>query len=173
MTINSLTSVSLGPPLVLWCLQRSSARFSVFAGAGYFGVRQADGGDHLIIVGAPVDGEVTGDRPPLVFFGAPSSSSSPGSGPRPGHSHRYRGPACLTQKALRARPAAIPGRTTELTPPRARAFCSGCAEPDERAAVLISCSLGCASPRARSTVSEHIYGCGPEPLAHQGFPAAF
>ena len=118
MTINSLTSVSLGPPLVLWCLQRSSARFSVFAGAGYFGVsilaghqeqlarrfaaqhpapfrglawsrgahgvpllpgtlgqlvcravRQADGGDHLIIIGAPVDGEVTGDRPPLVFFG--------------------------------------------------------------------------------------------------------
>lgn len=69
MTINSLTSVSLGPPLVLWCLQRSSARFSVFAGAGYFAVRQADGGDHLIIIGAPVDGEVTGDRPPLVFFG--------------------------------------------------------------------------------------------------------
>jgi flavin reductase (DIM6/NTAB) family NADH-FMN oxidoreductase RutF len=70
MTINSLTSVSLGPPLVLWCLQRSSARFSVFAGAGYSGVRQADGDDHLIIIGAPVDGEVTGDRPPLVFFGA-------------------------------------------------------------------------------------------------------
>ena len=69
MTINSLTSVSLGPPLVLWCLQRSPARFSVFAGAGYFGVRQADGGDHLIIISAPVDGEVTGDLPPLVFFG--------------------------------------------------------------------------------------------------------
>lgn len=37
MTINSLTSVSLGPPLVRWCLQRGPARFSVFAGAGYFG----------------------------------------------------------------------------------------------------------------------------------------
>src|SRR5262245_24490426 len=59
----SLTSVPLGPPLVLWCLQRSSARFRVFAGARYFG------GDHLIIIGAPIDGEVTGDRPPLVFFG--------------------------------------------------------------------------------------------------------
>jgi flavin reductase (DIM6/NTAB) family NADH-FMN oxidoreductase RutF len=71
---------------VLWCLQRSPARFRVFAGARYFGdgvpllpgtpgqlvcraARQADGGDHLIIIGAPVDGEVTGDRPPLVFFG--------------------------------------------------------------------------------------------------------
>jgi flavin reductase (DIM6/NTAB) family NADH-FMN oxidoreductase RutF len=70
MTINSLTSVSPGPPLVPWCLQRSPARFSVFAGAGYFGVRQADGGDHLIIIGAPVDSKVTGHRPPLVFFGA-------------------------------------------------------------------------------------------------------
>ncbi len=118
MTINSLTSVSLDPPLVLWCLQRSSARFSVFAGAAYFGisilaaqqeqlarrfatrhpapfrglawsrgrhgvpllpgtlghlvcrsVRQADGGDHQIIIGSPDDGEVTGGRPPLVFFG--------------------------------------------------------------------------------------------------------
>ncbi len=39
MTINSLMSLSLGPPLVLWCLQPGSARFSVFAGAGYFGVR--------------------------------------------------------------------------------------------------------------------------------------
>ena len=129
MTINSLTSVSLGPPLVLWYLQRSSARFSVFAGAGYFGVsilaahqerlarrfaarhpapfrglawsrgahgvpllpgtlgqlvcravRQADGGDHLIIIGAPVDGEVTGDRPPLVFFGGRYHAALPAAG---------------------------------------------------------------------------------------------
>jgi len=130
MTINSLTSVSLDPPLVLWCLQRSSARFSVFAGARYFGVsilaahqerlarrfaarhpapfrglawsrgahgvpllpgtlgqlvcravRQADGGDHLIIIGAPVDGEVTGGRPPLVFFGGRYHSALPAARP--------------------------------------------------------------------------------------------
>lgn len=130
MTINSLTSVSLSPPMVLWCLQRSSARFSVFAGAGYFGVsilaahqerlarrfaarhpapfrglawsrgahgvpllpgslgqlvcrtvRQADGGDHLIIIGAPVDGEVTGGRPPLVFFGGRYHAALPADGP--------------------------------------------------------------------------------------------
>jgi len=32
----------------------------------------APSADHLIIIGAPVDGEVTGDRPPLVFFGGRS-----------------------------------------------------------------------------------------------------
>jgi len=60
-----LKSVSLGPPLVLWCPQRSSARFSVFAGAGYFG-----------------DGEVTGDRPPLVFFGGRYHAARPAAGCR-------------------------------------------------------------------------------------------
>ena len=144
MTINSLTSVSLGPPLVLWC---SSARFSVFAGAGYFGVsilaahrerlarrfaarhpapfrglawsrgahrvpllpgtvgqlvcravRQADGGDHLIIIGAPVDGEVTGDRPPPVFFGGRYHAALPAAG-RPG-------PAGLTGPGGLMRPMA-------------------------------------------------------------------
>jgi flavin reductase (DIM6/NTAB) family NADH-FMN oxidoreductase RutF len=126
MTTNSLTSVSLGPPLVLWFLRRSSARFSVFAGAGYFGVsilaahqerlarrfaarhpapfrglawshgvpllpgtlgqlvcravRRADGGDHLIIIGAPVDGEMTGGRPPLVFFGGRCHAALPAAG---------------------------------------------------------------------------------------------
>jgi flavin reductase (DIM6/NTAB) family NADH-FMN oxidoreductase RutF len=38
LTINSLTSVSLDPPLVLWCVQRGSARFRIFARAGHFGV---------------------------------------------------------------------------------------------------------------------------------------
>jgi flavin reductase (DIM6/NTAB) family NADH-FMN oxidoreductase RutF len=130
MTINSLTSVSLDPPLVLWCLQRSSARFSVFAGAGWFGVsilaahqehlarrfaarhpspfrglawspgrhgvpllpgtlahlvcravQQADGGDHLIIIGSPDDGGVAGGRPPLAFFGGRYHAALPAAGP--------------------------------------------------------------------------------------------
>jgi len=36
ITVNSFTSVSLDPPLVLWCLNRNSDRYKIFAGAaGY------------------------------------------------------------------------------------------------------------------------------------------
>lgn len=36
ITVNSFTSVSLDPPLVLWCLKKDSHRYSVFADApGY------------------------------------------------------------------------------------------------------------------------------------------
>src|ERR1700727_2080624 len=38
MTINSFSSLSLDPPLVLWCLQLSSDRFTTFAAAGYFAI---------------------------------------------------------------------------------------------------------------------------------------
>jgi flavin reductase (DIM6/NTAB) family NADH-FMN oxidoreductase RutF len=34
ITVNSFTSVSLEPPLVLWCMDRRSERFSVFTSAG-------------------------------------------------------------------------------------------------------------------------------------------
>jgi len=36
MTVNSFTSVSLDPPLVLWCLKRDSNRYQVFADAKAF-----------------------------------------------------------------------------------------------------------------------------------------
>ena len=89
MTINSLTSVSLGPPLVLWCLQRPARPGSAYSpGPAYFGVRQADGGDHLIIIGAPVDGEVTGDRPPPVFFGGRYHAALPRRPPAPARLNR-------------------------------------------------------------------------------------
>ena len=38
ITINSFTSVSLRPPLVLWCLNRASDRHDGFAGAERFAV---------------------------------------------------------------------------------------------------------------------------------------
>jgi flavin reductase (DIM6/NTAB) family NADH-FMN oxidoreductase RutF len=38
MTVNSLTSVSLEPPLVLWCLGDRSARYQPFAEADTWGV---------------------------------------------------------------------------------------------------------------------------------------
>jgi 4-hydroxyphenylacetate 3-hydroxylase, reductase component len=36
ITVNSFTSVSLDPPLVLWCIDRRSRRFPAFAGAAGF-----------------------------------------------------------------------------------------------------------------------------------------
>ena len=38
MTANSFTSVSLDPPLILWCPSRASARFAAFEGAAHYAV---------------------------------------------------------------------------------------------------------------------------------------
>ena len=42
MTINSFTSVSLEPPLVLWCLDERSGRWPVFADAETFSIHVLD-----------------------------------------------------------------------------------------------------------------------------------
>ncbi|MGV9779602.1 flavin reductase family protein [Streptosporangium sp. NPDC003464] len=48
VTVNSFTSVSLDPPLVLWCLSRRAPSAPVFLGAGRFTVNVlAAGQDHL------------------------------------------------------------------------------------------------------------------------------
>lgn len=44
MTVNSLASVSLEPPLVLWCIQKDSDRFVAYNSAAGFGVSIL--GDH-------------------------------------------------------------------------------------------------------------------------------
>ncbi|MCB2111203.1 MAG: flavin reductase family protein [Defluviimonas sp.] len=38
ITANSFTSVSLDPPLVLWCPARDSQRFAAFSGAGHYAI---------------------------------------------------------------------------------------------------------------------------------------
>jgi len=38
ITVNSFTSVSLRPPIVLWCLDDGASRFDTFAGAEIWGV---------------------------------------------------------------------------------------------------------------------------------------
>lgn len=38
LTINSFTSVSLEPPLVLWCVRQSSSRLPALAGAPHFAI---------------------------------------------------------------------------------------------------------------------------------------
>lgn len=38
ITANSFTSVSLDPPLVLWCPAKASSRFPVFAAAGHYAI---------------------------------------------------------------------------------------------------------------------------------------
>lgn len=38
ITANSFTSVSLDPPLVLWCPAKASARFSAFTGADHYAI---------------------------------------------------------------------------------------------------------------------------------------
>lgn len=38
ITANSFTSVSLDPPLVLWCPAKASARFSAFTAAGHYAI---------------------------------------------------------------------------------------------------------------------------------------
>lgn len=45
ITINSFTSVSLDPRLVLWCLDERSERWSVFAAAEHFAIHVLPAGD--------------------------------------------------------------------------------------------------------------------------------
>lgn len=68
ITANSFTSLSLAPPLVLWCPARSSSRFAAFAGAGHYAIHVL-GSDQLDLCrrfarsGADFDGIAPGATP--------------------------------------------------------------------------------------------------------------
>lgn len=46
VTVNSFASVSLDPPLVLWCLNAASGSRTAFTGAGHFAVNVLAAGQH-------------------------------------------------------------------------------------------------------------------------------
>ena len=46
VTVNSFSSVSLSPPLVLWCLSRQSPSMSAFSGASHFAVNVLEARQH-------------------------------------------------------------------------------------------------------------------------------
>ncbi len=48
VTANSFTSLSLDPPLVLWCLDRASPSMSAFEAAGHFAINVLSAGQHFL-----------------------------------------------------------------------------------------------------------------------------
>jgi flavin reductase (DIM6/NTAB) family NADH-FMN oxidoreductase RutF len=94
ITVNSFTSVSLDPPLVLWCMDKKSDRYHAFTNAKCYTVSilgtehqdvsarladslavfeceaeaMHDAGDHAILIGRVVRFARHEDGAPLVFF---------------------------------------------------------------------------------------------------------
>lgn len=62
LTVNSFTSVSLEPPLILWCLDNESPNLPAFEQAGYFGVNILAAGQQWISdrFASPVDNKFVG-----------------------------------------------------------------------------------------------------------------
>ncbi len=72
MSVNSLTSVSLSPRLVLWCLGDRSRRYSVFAEASTWGVAILGAGDEALSRRfANVNTSVVGSDETLTGYDAP------------------------------------------------------------------------------------------------------
>ncbi|MEM9256128.1 MAG: flavin reductase family protein [Pseudomonadota bacterium] len=92
MTANSFSSVSLDPPLILWCLQNNSDAYDVFAGPQYFAVniladsqqaqsnQYAQKGNHLLDQGHFRDGKYGSPviHDALVNFECELEASYPG-----------------------------------------------------------------------------------------------
>jgi 3-hydroxy-9,10-secoandrosta-1,3,5(10)-triene-9,17-dione monooxygenase reductase component len=72
MTVNSLTSVSLSPRLVLWCLGDRARRYSVFSEAQSWGVTILGAGDEALARRfANVNTSVVGSDETAAGFDAP------------------------------------------------------------------------------------------------------
>jgi flavin reductase (DIM6/NTAB) family NADH-FMN oxidoreductase RutF len=74
ITVNSFASVSLDPPLILWCVDRRSRRFETFAGAEFFTVSVLDALHEAVSSRLARPGEHRLDGIPLVAteIGAPA-----------------------------------------------------------------------------------------------------
>lgn len=66
MTVNSFASVSLDPPLILWCAYRRSYRFETFVNAGAFTVNILDATHQEVSARLARPGEHRLDNIPLV-----------------------------------------------------------------------------------------------------------
>ncbi|HYD85945.1 MAG TPA: flavin reductase family protein [Vitreimonas sp.] len=72
ITVNSLTSVSLQPRLLLWCLGDQSERYDLFAAAETWGVTVLSAGEQdLALRFARAEREGIDDGEAEIFFGAP------------------------------------------------------------------------------------------------------
>ncbi|SEJ46390.1 FMN reductase (NADH) NtaB [Marinovum algicola] len=72
MTVNSFTSVSLDPPLVLWCLADNSQRYDVFSGARTYAINVLHSGQYeLAMVFAKDGGHFTEANSFAGALGAP------------------------------------------------------------------------------------------------------
>ena len=74
ITVNSFTSVSLDPPLILWCARRRSHRFETFVNADAFTVSVLDATHQEVSARLAKPGEHRLDNVPLVATesGAPA-----------------------------------------------------------------------------------------------------
>ena len=56
MTANSFTSVSLSPPLLLWCLSQRSQRYALFSGAKTYAINVLHSGQYDLAMAFAKDG---------------------------------------------------------------------------------------------------------------------
>ncbi len=71
LTVSSFASVSLEPPLVLWCIDKASDRFSAFNAADAYGVSVLGEGQDAVSVAFAGDGRLCDVPTRIAQTGAP------------------------------------------------------------------------------------------------------